>query len=232
MIGFNLVSIFYTYYFEHSAHTLAKLMIFVDIFIYILEKVSVLKTFLHFFVNTRGKTAGHSGYKRQGMAKAPWRTRGAHHCHCARRFCRLGCTCHAAWAALAPACAASSPPGYLLRHVVELQTLRPCYGAPVRVMLPRAYLQQQALCTSVEALSRRLVEPREAVLAQQDDTVTAVHRLSQHLFLFRCDSGAHQHAAPFSACEPRLAQPSVLLDGVTAVYYHRYLVGDVVQKTL
>lgn len=168
----------------------------------------------------------------KGTAKTPWRTRGAHHCHCARRFCRLGCTCLAVSAALAPDRAASSPPGYLLRHVVELQALRPCYGAPVRVMLPRAYLQQQALCTSVEALSRRLIEPREAVLAQQDDTVTAVHRLSQHLFLFRCDSGAHQHAAPFSACEPRLAQPCVLLDGVTAVYYHRYLVGDVVQKTL
>ena len=96
--------------------------------------------------------------------------------------------------------------------------------------LPRAYLQKQAFSTSVKGLTSGLIELREPALAQEDDAVTATHRLTQHSLLLWRDGRAHQYPTTLSTCQPLVPQTGVLLIRVAAVHNDRHLVGNVKQE--
>ena len=85
--------------------------------------------------------------------------------------------------------------GELLCHGVELEALGAGDGSLFHMEGPGADLEEKTGGTGVETLAGRFVYFGEAVLAQDDDAVAAVHRLAEHFPLLGCNGCADKHSA-------------------------------------
>ena len=120
----------------------------------------------------------------------------------------------------------------ILHQPVEHQTLLARDVAALRVILPRADLQQTTGGTGIEGFAGRLVQRRKAILSDCYHAIAAVHSLTHHRFLAGGDGGTHQDAASLAAGQPLLTAFGILLVIIRAMDDDGDLLRNVKQEAV